>query len=44
MLATAASPEEIRPIAKRLETLGVPVLIKPFEIDQLRDVLGRVLR
>lgn len=43
VLATAASPEEIRPIAKRLQSLGVPVLIKPFELDQLRDVLGKVL-
>ena len=43
VLATAATPDEIQPIAERLESLRVPVLIKPFAIDQLRDVLGRVL-
>jgi len=43
LLATAASPEDIQPIAQQLESLRVPVLIKPFALDQLRDVLGRVL-
>jgi len=42
VLATAAA-REVRPLAKRLETLDVPVLIKPFAIDQLRDVLGPLL-
>ena len=42
VLATAAA-REVRPLVKRLETLDVPVLIKPFAIDQLRDVLGRLL-
>ena len=42
VLATAAT-EGVRPLAKRLEDLDVPVLIKPFAIDQLREVLGRVL-
>ena len=42
VLATAAA-QEVRPLAKRLKSLDVPVLIKPFAIDQLRDVLGRLL-
>jgi response regulator of citrate/malate metabolism len=42
VLATAAS-EEVRPLKEHLEALDVPVLIKPFAVDQLRDVLGRVL-
>src|SRR5438309_7428900 len=42
VLATAAD-QEVRPLMKRLESLDVPVLIKPFAIDQLRDVLGRLL-
>ena len=42
VLATAAA-HEVRPLAKRLKSLDVPVLIKPFAIDQLRDVLGRLL-
>ncbi len=42
ILCTAAT-EEVRPLMPRLEVLQVPVLIKPFAIDQLRDVIGRVL-
>lgn len=42
VLATAAT-EEVRPLAERLEKLDVPVLLKPFAIDALRDVLGDVL-
>jgi CheY-like chemotaxis protein len=42
VLATAAE-QEVRPLVKRLKSLDVPVLIKPFAIDQLRDVLGRLL-
>jgi CheY-like chemotaxis protein len=43
ILATAASPREMQPIAGRLEELRVPVLRKPFGIDTFQDVLGRVL-
>jgi hypothetical protein len=32
-----------RPLVEYLKQLEVPVLIKPFALDQLRDVLGRVL-
>jgi hypothetical protein len=32
-----------RPLVEHLKQLEVPVLIKPFALDQLRDVLGRVL-
>jgi CheY-like chemotaxis protein len=42
VLATGAR-QEVRPLVKRLQRLDVPVLLKPFAIDQLRDVLGRVL-
>jgi CheY-like chemotaxis protein len=42
VLATGAR-QEVRPLVKQLESLDVPVLLKPFAIDQLRDVLGRVL-
>ena len=42
ILCTAAT-EEVRPLMPRLEELQVPVLIKPFAIDQLRDVIGQVL-
>ena len=43
ILATAASPREMQPIAERLEDLRVRVLRKPFGIDRFQDVLGRVL-
>jgi CheY-like chemotaxis protein len=42
VLATAAV-EEVHPLVERLDKLEVPVLIKPFALDELRDVLGRVL-
>src|SRR5436190_2581902 len=42
VLATAAE-QEVRPFVKRLERLDVPVLIKPFAIDELRYVLVRLL-
>lgn len=42
ILCTAA-PEDIRPLSQRLEDLDVPVLVKPFHIEKLRDVLGQVL-
>ena len=42
VLSTGAVQEAKR-LADQLERLGVPVLLKPFAIDQLRDVLGRVL-
>lgn len=43
VLATAAV-DEVQPLVEHLEQLDVPILIKPFPLDQLRDVLGRVLR
>lgn len=42
ILCTAA-PEDVRPLSQRLEDLDVPVLVKPFHIEKLRDVLGQVL-
>jgi hypothetical protein len=42
VLATAAV-EEVHPLVEHLEKLDVPVLIQPFALDQLRDLLGRVL-
>ena len=42
ILCTAA-PEDVRPLSERLEDLDVPVLIEPFHIEKLRDVLGQVL-
>jgi CheY-like chemotaxis protein len=42
ILCTAA-PQDVRPLSKRLEDLDVPVLVKPFHIEKLRDVLGEVL-
>jgi DNA-binding response OmpR family regulator len=42
VLATGAR-HEVRPLVRRLRHLDVPVLIKPFAIDQLREVLGRLL-
>jgi len=42
VLCTAA-PEDVRPLSKRLEDLEVPVLVKPFHIEKLRDVLRQVL-
>ena len=42
ILATAAA-EDVLLLVERLEDLEVPLLIKPFAIDRLRDVLGRVL-
>jgi len=42
ILCTAA-PEDVRPLSEHLEDLDVPVLIEPFHIEKLRDVLGQVL-
>jgi CheY-like chemotaxis protein len=42
ILATAAG-KDVRRLSKRLKVLGVAVLLKPFRIDALRDVLGQVL-
>jgi DNA-binding NtrC family response regulator len=42
ILATAAV-DDVSPLAERLDHLDVPILIKPFAIDKLRDLLGRVL-
>jgi CheY-like chemotaxis protein len=42
ILCTAA-PEDVRPLSKRLDDLDVPVLVKPFHIETLRDVIGQVL-
>lgn len=43
ILATAASPGEIQPIAERLDDLHVSVLMKPFGVDSFQEALGRVL-
>src|ERR1700730_11293330 len=42
ILATAAV-EDVPSLVERLEDLDVALLRKPFAIDKLRDVLGRVL-
>jgi CheY-like chemotaxis protein len=42
ILCTAA-PEEVQPLLGRLEQLDVPVLIKPFEVAQLDQVLRGAL-
>ncbi len=41
--ATEKVPIVLATAAERLEKLDVPVLLKPFAIDALRDVLGDVL-
>jgi CheY-like chemotaxis protein len=43
ILATAASPREMQPIAGRLEELRVPVLRKPFGVDRFQNLIGRLL-
>jgi CheY-like chemotaxis protein len=42
VLATGAG-QEVRPLAEHLHKLDVPVLLKPFALDQLRHLLGRAL-
>jgi DNA-binding response OmpR family regulator len=42
VLCTGA-PEAVRPLIRRLDQLGVPVVIKPFEVSQLEETLTAVL-
>jgi DNA-binding response OmpR family regulator len=42
ILCTGA-PEAVRPLVQRLDQLGVPVVIKPFEVSELEQILRSAL-
>ena len=42
VLCTGA-PEVVRPLIRRLDQLGVPVVIKPFELSELEETLRSAL-
>ena len=42
VLSTGAA-NEVKPLQQRLSTLKVPVLIKPFDTDEFKVVVGRLL-
>jgi CheY-like chemotaxis protein len=43
ILCTGAT-EEVKPLVERLEQFEVPVVLKPFAIEHLQQVVSRVLR
>ena len=43
ILCTGA-PEAVRPLVSRLDQLGVPVVIKPFELTELEETLKSALK
>ena len=42
ILCTGA-PEAVRPLVRRLDQLGVPVVIKPFKVSELEETLRAAL-
>ena len=42
ILCTGA-PEAVRPLVRRLDELGVPVVIKPFKVSELEETLRAAL-